>query len=934
MTDSSQLESVFFTALEKRSPADRNAYLDEVGAMDQELRHQVERMLSAQVAVGSFLESPAIASAETTDTRHPTPDTFSERPGVAIGPYKLLQQIGEGGMGVVFMAEQTHPVQRTVALKIIKPGMDTRQVIARFEAERQALAMMDHPNIARVLDAGTTDAGRPYFVMELVKGIPITKYCDDKQLSLRQRLELFKPVCEAVQHAHQKGIIHRDLKPSNVLVAEYDGKPVPKVIDFGVAKATAQRLTVRTLFTEFGQVIGTVEYMSPEQAKLYQLDIDTRSDIYSLGVLLYELLTASTPFEAKQLREAAFDEVLRIIREDEPPKPSTRLTSGEKLPSIAANRHTEPARLSKDVHGDLDWIVMKALEKDRARRYDSAANFAADIERHLRDEPVQAGRPSAIYRFRKFAKRNRTPLAAGTLLTLAVLAALGGIASGIWEGRARQARVTGQLEMILAEVARLEQAEKWHEALMTARRVEPALAAGEAAPEIQQRARQALADLELIRRLEEIRAQSGTAWGSSHSFDTTRRILAARADQDYAATMRDAGIDVDTLPLNEVVDRIKDRKSVSAAVLPALDDWVAVRSKVGNEPATRRLIDVLRKADPDPWRQRVRDCLARNDWSALENLAKSPDLDRQPAATLSFLCAALRQQAELEVDTPGHEPGELGHKGFVLEIDILRRAQQKYPDDFWINHRLGVSLIYMSDRIAEGTGYMRAAVAVRPSSSHAMSNLGNAHFSMQNDDQAIACYRRAIALDPKYWGYHSNLAQALGRTGRYAEAMEAYEQAINVDPDGAASAYARFAMLLSNCPTVELRNPTRASELADKATQIGPNAGDHWTALGAARYRNGQWEASRAALHKSLDLGTGGLGGDNFEEKEAINWYFLAMANWQMGEQEQARQCYDRAVEQMNKNAAHEDQLLRLQSEAEELLNVADDKPATKPESK
>ena len=343
-------------------------------------------------------------------------------------------------MGVVFMAEQTEPIQRTVALKIIKPGMDTRQVIARFEAERQAVAMMDHPNIAKVLDAGTTDSGRPYFVMELVKGVPITKYCDEKHLPLRARLELFMQVCQAVQHAHQKGIIHRDIKPNNVLVAEYDNRAVPKVIDFGVAKATAQRLTERTMFTEFGQVLGTMEYMSPEQSKFNQLDIDTRSDIYSLGVLLYELLAGSTPFEGKRLHAAAFDEMLRIIREEEPPKPSTRLSSSDTLPSVAANRHTEPARLSKDVRGELDWIVMKALEKDRNRRYETASGFAADIERHLHDEPVEAGPPSAAYRFRKFARRNKGPVLAAALVLLTLVAGILGTTIGLIRAeKARQA---------------------------------------------------------------------------------------------------------------------------------------------------------------------------------------------------------------------------------------------------------------------------------------------------------------------------------------------------------------------------------------------------------------------------------------------------------------------------------------------------------------
>jgi serine/threonine protein kinase/tetratricopeptide (TPR) repeat protein len=342
-----------------------------------------------------------------------------------IGPYKLLQQIGEGGMGTVYMAEQTQPVQRKVALKIIKPGMDSRQVIARFEAERQALALMDHPNIARVLDAGTTDTGRPYFVMELVKGVPITKYCDLHHLTPKQRLELFVPVCQAVQHAHQKGIIHRDLKPSNVLVAEFDERPVARVIDFGVAKAAGPKLTDRTLFTELGQVVGTLEYMSPEQAKLNALDIDTRSDIYALGVLLYVLLTGTTPFERKRLKQAAFDEILRIIREEEPPKPSTRLSTTEELPSIAANRGMEPRKLSGLVRGELDWIVMKCLEKDRNRRYEAANGLARDIEHYLHDEPVNACPPSRRYRLRKFARKNRKLLTVVGAFALLMLVGAG-----------------------------------------------------------------------------------------------------------------------------------------------------------------------------------------------------------------------------------------------------------------------------------------------------------------------------------------------------------------------------------------------------------------------------------------------------------------------------------------------------------------------------
>jgi serine/threonine protein kinase/tetratricopeptide (TPR) repeat protein len=363
-----------------------------------------------------------------------------EGPGTKIGPYKLLQQIGEGGFGIVYMAEQDKPVHRRVALKIIKPGMDSAQVIARFEAERQALAMMDHQNIAKVYDAGTTDHGRPFFAMELVHGVPITRYCDDNHLTVRERLELFMPVCKAIQHAHQKGIIHRDLKPSNVLVCLYDGQPVPKVIDFGVAKATEQRLTERTMFTQYGQIVGTFEYMSPEQAEMSQLGVDTRSDIYSLGVMLYELLTGSTPLERQRLRKAGLTEMLKIVKEEEPPKPSTRLSSTQEAPKIAAARRSEPVKLAKLLRGELDWVVMKCLEKDRARRYDTANGLARDIERYLHEEPVEAGPPGAGYRLRKLARKHRTALGiAGLFMALLVLAA----AVSIWQA-VRATRAEGQ----------------------------------------------------------------------------------------------------------------------------------------------------------------------------------------------------------------------------------------------------------------------------------------------------------------------------------------------------------------------------------------------------------------------------------------------------------------------------------------------------------
>src|SRR6266852_6101272 len=424
---------IFIAVLQKEEPAERRAYLDEACAQQPELRQQVENLLRLHEGAGSFLEKPAAESPTTGSLPDAAePASSGEAPGTVIGPYKLLQQIGEGGMGTVFMAEQTKPVQRKVALKVIKPGMDSGQVIARFEAERQALALMDHQNIAKVLDAGATESGRPYFVMELVHGVPITKYCDDNHLTPRERLELFVPVCQAIQHAHQKGIIHRDIKPSNVMITLYDGKPVPKVIDFGVAKATEQKLTERTLFTQYGTMVGTLEYMSPEQAEMSALGVDTRSDIYSLGVLLYELLTGSTPLTHQRMKEAAYAEILRMIREEEPPKPSTRLSdSGEALASISAQRHMEPAKLTKLVRGELDWIVMKTLEKDRNRRYETANGLARDVQRYLTDETVQACPPSAGYRFRKFARRNKRVLVTAALLGVMLLVAVGATAGSI-----------------------------------------------------------------------------------------------------------------------------------------------------------------------------------------------------------------------------------------------------------------------------------------------------------------------------------------------------------------------------------------------------------------------------------------------------------------------------------------------------------------------
>jgi eukaryotic-like serine/threonine-protein kinase len=439
--DPKRVHAVFLIAVEQTDPAGRAALLDRECANDAELRQGVEALLRAHDEPDNSLDRPAVAGSQTGDevscngsadsAPPPAPRPAEDVGAVVAGRYKLLQQIGEGGMGSVFMAEQMRPVKRMVAFKVIKAGMDSKQVLARFESERQALALMDHPNIAKVLDAGTTERGHPFFVMELVKGVPLMQFCDDRQVSVVERLKIFQQICHAVQHAHQKGIIHRDLKPSNILVESHDGRAVSKVIDFGLAKAmNAMPLTDRSLFTNYGAVLGTPLYMAPEQAEFSAIDVDTRADVYAIGVILYELLTGTTPVEKKRFAKAAWDEIRRVIKEEEPQTPSARLSANAGLASIAARRQMEPKKLGKLVRGDLDWIVMKALAKERDRRYETANAFAADVERFLNDEPVSAGPPTLGYKFRKFVHRNRARVTVAAVLLLALLA---GVTVSTWQ---------------------------------------------------------------------------------------------------------------------------------------------------------------------------------------------------------------------------------------------------------------------------------------------------------------------------------------------------------------------------------------------------------------------------------------------------------------------------------------------------------------------
>jgi tetratricopeptide (TPR) repeat protein len=744
-----------------------------------------------------------------------------------IGPYKLLQQIGEGGMGTVYMAEQAAPVRRKVALKIIKPGMDTHEVIARFEAERQALALMDHPNIARVFDGGATEAGRPYFVMELVKGVPITDYCDQNKLPVHERLELFVTVCHAVQHAHQKGIIHRDIKPSNVLVTLHDGRAVPKVIDFGVAKAVGRQLTDKTLFTQFAQMVGTPLYMSPEQAELTGLDIDTRADVYSLGVMLYELLTGTTPFESARMKKVALDEIRRIIREEDPPSPSTRLssTAGETQTAVAAHRHIDPKGLSRLVRGDLDWIVMKALEKDRNRRYETANGFAADIGRYLSDEPVEACPPSAVYRFRKFARRNRAGLAFTGLVLLILLTLTGGIGWNVRDRAARQAAVEMQVNLALKEAEQWQEEARWPEALSVIKRAE-ALLAGSGSNELRERVSRLRKDVEMVLKVEEIpllRSQM-----KENEWDW------AGTDQAYAKAFSDYGIDVAGLSVEEATARIRARPNVAAALVAAVSDWGFIRAQK-DKPGGLALKEVAQAAEPDPWRRQVREAVTKNDAQSLAALAASPEVVRQPATCITALARALHA-ADLE----------------PTEIEMLRRAQREYPGDFWINVSLADALWKMGPEYRdEVISFRRAALAVRPNCAAAHTNLSVELSEQGKLDEAISLCRKAMSLDPQFGSAYCNLGCALQHQKNLPEAIAAYRKAIEVNPKNA-DGHSNLAFAL-----VKLDDPQKLPEAlaaVEQAIKLNPKYADAYNVLGIILGDQGKRDEAIANFRKAIDL--------------------------------------------------------------------------------
>jgi tetratricopeptide (TPR) repeat protein/serine/threonine protein kinase len=802
-----RIKEIFLAAVEKSDPAERDAYLHEACGQDEELRRQVDALLRKHTQAGSFLESPAPNPVPTVD--EPPAD---EAPGTTVGAYKLIEQIGEGGMGAVWMAQQTEPVKRLVAVKLIKAGMDSRHVFARFEAERQALALMDHTNIARVLDGGTTAAGRPYFVMDLVKGVPITRYCDEHRLTPRQRLELFVPVCQAVQHAHQKGVIHRDLKPSNVLVALYDGRPVPKVIDFGVAKAAGQALTDKTLVTGFGTIVGTLEYMSPEQAEVNQLDMDTRSDVYSLGVLLYELLAGSPPFTRKGLEQAGMLEMLRVIREEEPSKPSMKLSTAEGLPTLAANRGTEPAKLTRLVRGELDWIVMKALEKDRNRRYETANGFALDVQRYLADEPVLACPPSAGYRFRKFARRNKR-----ALLTVALLGAVLLVVAGSfgWMARDRAARLGRNGEAVAVMLVQCEDALQADRTDLGAIALEAAerRAADGGAEALAVRLAQCRADLSLLRALDDI---DTFRWTWTDGGLPGRGVVAAR----WRAALADYGVTPEEGPAAAAA-KVND-SLVRDRLLIILDGWLAANRSAGVRA-------VLRSADPGPYRDAIRDALIAGDGKALAALGERREALDQPTRFAAVL-------------------GSVGEVPANRRRAVLESALQARHGDLALLMELGNSYpINQPEGAVERVRWFQAALAAHPRSLSALNSLGIALLDLGNRNGAVAAFREAVRLEPTSAIAHNNLGIALQK-GDPNGSIAAFREAIRLDPNYA-SPHNGLGLI-----RLDQRDPDGAIASFLEAIRLNPRFAQAHYNMGKALRAKGDPDGAIAAYKKAIEI--------------------------------------------------------------------------------
>jgi tetratricopeptide (TPR) repeat protein len=918
--DTSEFDTIFCAAIAIASAQERAAYIAGACGSDSELRGRVERLVNAHFQAGSFMEVPAVGSAPLLERGEQETGGVAtvnaprcEAPGAVIGPYKLLEQIGEGGFGVVFMAEQTQPVRRKVALKVLKPGMDTRQVIARFEAERQALALMDHPNIAHVLDGGETASGRPYFVMELVRGIPITEFCDQNHLPIRQRLELFAVVCQAVQHAHQKGIIHRDIKPSNVMVTLHDDKPVVKVIDFGIAKATGQQLTEKTLFTNLAQMIGTPLYMSPEQAHMTGLDVDTRSDIYSLGVLLYELLTGTTPFDKERLKEAGYDEMRRIIREEEPPRPSTRIsTMGQASATISTQRKSDPKQLSRLFRGELDWIVMKALEKDRNRRYETASAFAADIERYLHDEPVQACPPSALYRFRKFARRNKRELAAALLFVFFIVVMGSGVGWIVRDRAARRAETAQRVGESLTRARSLIAQNKLPLARQELARARGQMANDNAAPghlvEDVERFEEEIRALETdLAKVEDFLALLEQAHDAEMSAPVEPALETNGSSGRAPAPAKAGGerqpdravpILLAALARYQVLERADWNTALEGGSL-AREQAEQIRRRIYEELLWLAADVLTRRHDHRSERQLTRESAARQ---ALTYLAKAETA--RPATQALFALrgtcrerlgedTAARADFRLVRKTAPTLPVDHWCRGLAAfdakqlqkAIDAFEAALALEPTDYssllWLGHCLG-DLGQVREHFTAAVGIYSGCILKRPAHAHAYFCRGIVRKKLNQEEKAISDYSRAIALRPErpeVWysrgnAYHSlgqeekairnysraielradfpdawnNRGTAYHSLGQNEQALKNYSRAIALKADHAVAWYNRGRTYH------ELRQTEKALADYSQAIKLKPADARFWNERGLVYKELRDWDKGLADYSKAIDL--------------------------------------------------------------------------------
>jgi serine/threonine protein kinase/tetratricopeptide (TPR) repeat protein len=780
-------ESVFAAALGKTSATERQAYLDEACRDDASLRQRVERLLAADLRAQGILDR----GLETAALNDPLSAAPLEADRLFDNRFKLRNKLGEGGMGEVWVADQIEPVQRRVALKLIRPGLDRARLLARFDQERQALALMDHPNIAKVLDAGVSKAQGsaggftevPYFVMELIKGLSITEYCDKAKLSPRQRLELLIPVCHGVQHAHQKGLIHRDLKPSNILVALYDDKPVPKVIDFGVAKVTGPRLTAQSIFTEVGLLVGTLEYMSPEQAEPNNFDVDTRSDIYSLGAVLYELLTGTVPFSRKELQTSAFIEMLRFIREVDPPKPSTRLSRSETLPSVAADRQTEPKRLIALIRGELDWIVIKCLEKERSRRYETANGLAMDLQRYLANEPVVAGPPSTSYRLRKFARRNRGSLLVAGALMATLIAGGGALlairAEASRNRAAREARANaaaaaatgaareriGEAWLLIDDPTRMQQSSD--AAIAALRQADESVAGEPLSDTIRTDLSDARRDAQdLARHTRILVAATANLWRFA---DDLSGQDVWRAEAGLCTRQGEAFAEFGLDPLAEPPEqaaRIVAGSRLRDSLLGFLLEW---QLHAADRPMKNRLGEVVGAARRFSggayahWQDR----LDRKDSTGLVAFANSPEGLALPASLAGALGRDLSTAQQSRA-----------------RLEYLRAATDRYPNNPWLHFDLSYACRAIEPaEPQEALRHMSAACVLRPESALFHLQLGDCYSTLRAYDMAVTSYLKSISLYPHSGIAYESMGLALANKKDEKGAIAAFQESLRLGPN-------------------------------------------------------------------------------------------------------------------------------------------------------